>query len=144
MDSKESVYTMPPKSEFIILERKKLDLRMNFLASVCIYVHICACVRLCTRLHVTNVGLNLYPDNFPGRDVTKASVLIFLPPHVVNVWNFTKTNLYIYIYIYIYNAPKMRGVNCRLNYAKRKLILSSHYIGYGYQNYMKISWNTID
>ena len=38
----------------------------------------------------------------------------------------------------------MRCVNWRLNYATKKITLTSHFIRYIYQNYIKISWNTKD
>ena len=35
-------------------------------------------------------------------------------------------------------------VNCHLNYTKMKMTLTAHFIGYSYQNYMKISRNSTD
>ena len=35
-------------------------------------------------------------------------------------------------------------VNCRLNYAEMKINLTSHFLKYIYQNYMKIFFNNID
>ena len=43
----------------------------------------------------------------------------------------------------IFSTYKMRCVNWPLNETTQKTTLTSHFIRYIYQNYIKISWNTI-
>ena len=53
-----------------------------------------------------------------------------------------RLTIYIYIYIYIYIC-RLCWVNCHIDYAKMKITLTSFFIRYIYQNYMKISWKII-
>ena len=63
---------------------------------------------------------------------------------IKRIWHKISYNVWYAIKLNQTKLYRVKLVNCHLNYTKRKIILTSRFIRYIYQNYMKISWNTID
>ena len=93
------------------------------------------------------------PDNFVPMG-TSISIYVYftypyhgyatLPYIYIHTHTHTHTQIYI-IYIYICkHIYRVQWVKCHLNYTKIKITLPYTFIKYIYQNFMKISWNTID